>query len=372
MMHRDLFLLAPETTFLNHGSFGATPRPVLEAQSVWRNRMENQPVGFMLRTLPPAIERARRRSARFIGADPRNLVFVRNATSGFNAVIQSLELPPGARILTTTHCYTAVRHALTHTARRRGLAVDVADIPLPLSGPDVILERLEDAITPDTRLIVVDQITSASALVLPVRRIAALARAHGCLLFVDGAHAPGHIPLEVSTIGAHFWTGNMHKWPCAPKGCALLWVHPDLQDQIHPAVISNFYGEGFQAEFDWCGTDDPTPWLCATDAIHLHENIFGGAAFRAQNIALAATAVEILCEALGCTPVTEQPEMSCALGAVLLDRPCGSLYDDLSAAGFEILASPWGDQTILRVSAFSAYNEREQYVRLAAKLAEMR
>lgn len=372
MKHRDLFMLDPGTTFLNHGSFGATPRPILEAQSVWRRRMENQPVGFMLRTLPPARDRARERSAQFVGADPSDLVFVRNATSGFNAIIQSLELPPGSRILATTHRYTAVGHALTYTAKRRDLVIDIVDIPLPLSDPGVVLERLERGIKRDTRLIVINQIASASALLLPVRQIASLAREHDCLLFVDGAHAPGQAELEVSTMGAHFWTGNLHKWLCAPKGCALLWVHPDLQDQIHPPVISNSYGEGYQAEFDWCGTDDPTPWLCAPDAIHLHENIFGGAAFRARNIALAAEAVEILCEALGCVPVTQHPAMSCALGAVLLDRPCDTLYADLSAEGFEILASPWGEQTILRVSAFSIYNEREQYVRLAAKLAELR
>jgi len=364
MDHRALFSLDPETTFLNHGSYGATPLPVLEAQSIWRARLEAQPVHFMKNVLPPALSRAKARAAAFVGADAADVVFVRNATSGVNAVLQSLDLRPGDRILTTSHRYEAVGHTLTHHAARRGLHLDVVPLPVPLPGPELVLERIAAAITPETRLLVVDQITSATALVLPVRRIAALAAAHGCLLLVDGAHAPGHLELDVPRLGADFWVGNLHKWPCAPKGCALLWVHPDQQETMHPAVISNFYGQGFHAEFDWCGTDDPTPWLCAIDAIDLHERVFGGAGFRARNRALAAEARDLLCTLPGARPVAEDPEMTCALGAVVLERPAGDLYARLSAQRFEVPVIPWGEQTIIRVSAFSAYNHRDQYAAL--------
>lgn len=365
MQHRALFTLDPEVTFLNHGSYGATPRPVLEAQSIWRSRMEAQPVRFMKDIFPPALDRARARAAAFIGAEPRDVVFTRNATSGVNAVLQSLELRPGDHLLTTSHRYEAVGHTLAYAAKRRGLVVDTVPLPVPLPGPEIVLERLAAAITDRTKLLVVDQITSATALVLPVRRIAALAAAHGIPLLIDGAHAPGHLELSVSTIGADFWVGNLHKWPCAPKGCALLWAHPRHHGTLHPAVVSNFYGQGYHAEFDWCGTEDPSPWLCATDAIRLHETVFGGAAFRAANRALASEARDILCALPGARPVAEDDEMTCALAAVLLDRPAGDLYDQLSARGFEVPVIAWGEQTIIRVSAFSAYNHTEQYTRLA-------
>jgi isopenicillin-N epimerase len=371
MHHRALFTLDAETIFLNHGSYGAAPRPVQEAQSVWRARMEAQPVRFMQRTFPPALERSRAAAAAFIGADPRDLVFVRNATSGVNAVISSLDLRPGDRILTTSHRYEAVGNTLAHSASRRGLHLDVVDLPVPLSGPDIVLERLAAAITERTRLIVVDQITSATALVLPVRRIAALAAARGCLLLVDGAHAPGHLELSVASIGADFWVGNLHKWPCAPKGAALLWVNREHHGDIHPAVISNFYGQGFHAEFDWCGTDDPSPWLCAVDAISLHEKVFGGADFRADNRALARAARDLLCEATGARPVAEDDEMTCALGAAILDRPAGDLYAQLVARGFEVPVIEWGEQTIVRMSAFSAYNHIDQYAQLAKAVRDL-
>ena len=275
-------------------------------------------------------------------------------------------------MLTTSHRYEAVGHTLAHITARQGAALDVVELPTPLPSPEVALERIAAALTPQTRLLVVDHITSATALVLPIRRIAALAQAHGCLLLVDGAHAPGHLEVRLDHLGADFWTGNLHKWPCAPKGCAVLWVHPRHQAALHPATISNFYGRGFQAEFDWCGTDDPSPWLAAPDAIRLHEDTLGGADFRAANLALAAEAGALLAERLGATPTAGHPDLRCAMSALLLPAPAPAiphLYGRLQAADIEAVLMPWEGHALLRVSAFSAYNHLAQYERLAEVLA---
>lgn len=371
MKHRDLFTLNPSCTFLNHGSYGACPRPIQDAQRQWRQQMEAQPVHFMQRILPEALDQARGIAAQFIGAEPASVAFVRNATSGVNAVLSSLRFAAGDRILTTSHRYEAVGNALTYTAKKTGAIIDTVDIPVPLSDPAIVVERLAAAITEKTRLLVIDQISSATALVMPIDAIARLAERHGCLLLVDGAHAPGHLELNVESMGVDFWVGNLHKWPCAPKGCALIWVNSKHRDGLHPAIISNFYGQGFHAEFDWCGTEDPSPWLCAPDAIALHEGTFGGATFRAQNRALAAQATDILCEITGGVPVAGHASLRCALGAVLLDSPAGDLYAQLSARNIEVPIIEWGGQTIIRVSAFSAYNHIEQYRTLAHNAVEI-
>ena len=367
------FLLDPSWTFLNHGSFGATPRPVLRAQQDWRMRMEQQPVRFLVRELEPALHEARQRWGAFVGADAAELVFVRNATAGFNAVLSSQSMGHGDRILTTSHRYEAVGNTLEHYCRRTGAVLDVVEIPFPLSDPGEVTTRLIDALTPQTRLLVVDQICSMTALVLPVAEIAAAARAAGCLTFVDGAHVPGHLELDVAAIGADFWVGNLHKWPCSPKGAALLWVHPAHHSHIHPSVISLRYGEGLHREFDWCGTDDPTPWLASTAALDMHEAL-GGAAFRKANIDLAAQAADLLCGRLGFIPGAAHPALRCAMSAMLMPAPAEAyerIYQGLLKRNIECFVKPWHERTLVRVSAFSAYNDIEQYSVLADALAEL-
>lgn len=367
------FLLDPSFTFLNHGSFGACPRPVLEAQSQWRRRLEEQPVRFLIRELEAHLSVARSAVADFIGASPADLVFVRNATSGVNAVLSSLTFRPGDRILTTDHRYEAVGNTLEHAARRAGAILDVVEIPFPLDDAGLITQRLIEAITDDTRLLVVDHISSMTALVMPVAEIAAAARARGCIVLVDGAHAPGHIPLSLSDLGADFWVGNLHKWPCAPKGSAVLWAAPRHHAMLHPPVISLRYGEGLHREFDWCGTDDPTPWLASPAALRHHEGL-GGAAFAAANIALAQEAADLLCQRLGLEHGAGDPALRCAMAAMLL--PAGSddadrIYRGLLERNIECFVLPWKQHALLRISAFSAYNSIEQYGILAEALADL-
>lgn len=367
------FLLDPSIAFLNHGSFGACPQPVLDAQSEWRRKLETQPVRFLIRELEANLAVARADVAEFVGASPADLVFVRNATAGVNAVLSSLTFRPGDRILTTDHRYEAVGNTLEHAARRAGAILDVVEIPFPLDDAGRVTQRLLDAITDNTRLLVLDHITSMTALVMPVAEIAAAARARGCIVLIDGAHAPGHIPLSLSELGADFWVGNLHKWPCAPKGSAVLWAAPEHHEMLHPAVISLRYGEGLHREFDWCGTDDPTPWLASTAALEHHASL-GGVTFETANIALAQQAADLLCGRLGLEHGAGDPAMRCAMAAMLLPAPAADadrIYHGLLARNIECFVLPWKAHALVRISAFSAYNELDQYRILADALAEL-
>ncbi|MFT5683689.1 MAG: isopenicillin-N epimerase, partial [Myxococcota bacterium] len=273
----------------------------------------------------------------------------------------------------TDHRYEAVGHTLEHTAQRAGASLDVVEIPFPLDDPQVITDRLIDAITPRTRLLVVDHISSMTALVMPVAEIAAAAREKGCIVLVDGAHAPGHIPLSLTDLGADFWVGNLHKWPCAPKGSAVLWAAPEHHDILHPSVISLRYGQGLHREFDWCGTDDPTPWLASTAALDHHADL-GGPVFEAANIALSKAAADLLCDRLDLQHGAGHPALRCAMAAMLLPTTADDaerIYQGLLAADIECFVLPWKDRALLRISAFSAYNRIEQYGVLAEALARL-
>jgi len=190
---------------------------------------------------------------------------------------------------------------------------------------------------------------------------------------VDGAHAPGHIEVDLATIGADFWVGNLHKWPCAPKGSAVLWAASAHHDILHPPVISLRYGEGIHREFDWCGTEDPTPWLASTAALDYHEQL-GGAAFRQANIALAQEASAVLCQRLSLRPGAGDPRLHCAMAAMLLPAAAEDaerIFSGLLAADIECFVAPWQDRALMRISAFSAYNHIDQYKTLADALARL-
>ena len=242
---RSDWLLDPGVTFLNHGSFGAAPRAVLAEQARWRERMERQPTAFMSFELPGALRAAAEKLAAFVGAAAGDLVFVENATAGCNAVLHSLPLAPGDEILLTDHGYPAVRKAAAHVAARTGARLIEATIPFPLHARAEILAALAARLTSRTRLLIVDHVTSPTASIMPVAELAALARAAGARVLVDGAHAPGMLSLDVSAIGGDWYVGNCHKWLMAPKGSAFLWASRSAQAGLHPPVISHGYGEVF-------------------------------------------------------------------------------------------------------------------------------
>ncbi len=289
--------LDPAVTFLNHGSFGACPRVVLERQSELRAQLEREPVRFFVREMEPLLDEARTALARFLQADPAGLAFVPNATAGVNTVLRSLRFAPGDELVVTDHEYNACRNALDAVAEGADAVVRVVTIPFPIAGPEVVTERILAAFGPRTRLLLLDHVTSPTALILPVAEIAAACAARGVDLLVDGAHAPGTIELDLdrlAALGVTYYTGNLHKWVCAPKGAGFLFVRCDRRAQITP--LSTSHGRNstradrsrFHLNFDWTGTGDPTPYLCVPAALETMASFVPGAwpEIRARNHAL--------------------------------------------------------------------------------------
>jgi isopenicillin-N epimerase len=308
-------------TFLNHGSFGATPRAVLEAQRGWRDRMEAQPVQVLARDLPALLAEARTLLGGFVGADPDDLAFVTNATGAVNAVVRSLRFEPGDELLTTDHEYNATINVLRHVAERDRARVVVARIPFPTVGPDDVVDAILAATTERTRLALLSHVTSPTALVFPVEWIVAALAERGVETLVDGAHAPGMLPLDLDRLGAAWYTGNLHKWVCAPKGAAFLHARHDRQAGIRPntishganAVLGDSGGHGgstrYRAEFDWQGTLDPTPWLAVADALRFVGGLVDGGwpAIMARNHELTLQAQVRLAEVIGLDPARLAP-----------------------------------------------------------------
>lgn len=372
MRNDESWDLDPAFLTVNHGSFGATPRSVLAAQEAWRRRMEAQPSRFMTLDLPGALRAAAAALAGFLGADAEGLGFVGNATEGCNAVLRGLDLAPGDEILVLSHGYGAVRKTASFVAARAGAVVTEAALPFPRPTEAAVLAALEAALTPRTRIAVLDHITSPSALVLPIAAMVALCHARGVPVLVDGAHAPGQVPLDLGALGADWVTGNAHKWLFAPKGCAFLWTAPRHRAATHPVVISHGLDQGYAAEFDWTGTRDPSAYLAIDAALAAHARL-GGAALMARNTALAAEAGALLAARLG-TEVGALPGMAGAMALVRLPRDGGpedalALRRALFALGTDAPVIAIGGALWVRVSA-QAYNRIEDYARLAGLLEQ--
>lgn len=370
---REHFLLEPGMAFLNHGSYGAAPKEVLAAQGEWRRRLESQPVRFMGRELQPALAEARAALARFVGAEPADMVFVENATAGCNAVLRSLKFAAGDELLITDHIYPAVRNTLRHVAAISGAAIAEVALPVPLAGPEAVVEAVTTKLSARTRLVVLDLITSPTAAILPVTEIARAARKFGARILVDAAHAPGHVDLDVPSLGAEWVTGNAHKWLFAPKGAAFLWATPEAQTDLHPTVISHGYGKGFHMEFDWVGTRDPTAWLAVPSAIEFYRRM-GDRAVRSHNRDLARRAAELLISSFG-TVASAPAIMRGAMATVALPtgapadlETANALHDRLwDRHRIEVPIIPFAGRLWLRISA-QIYNEMAEYEQLAVAL----
>ncbi|HVY16483.1 MAG TPA: aminotransferase class V-fold PLP-dependent enzyme [Rhodopila sp.] len=357
--------LDPDFLTVNHGSFGATPIAVRAAQRTWQDRMERQASRFVTTELGPALRKAAGVLADFLDARPEDVAFVDNATTGCNAVLRSMTFEAGDEIVVLSHVYGAVRNAVRHTAQATGARVVEARIPFPDPSPAAMIAAVAAILGAATRLVVLDHITSASALLVPVADIVRLAHAAGAKVLIDGAHAPGQIDLSLTDIGADWYVGNCHKWLCAPKGCAFL--HARDQAALHPVVISHGYGQGFLAEFDWTGTTDFSRFLAVEEAIAHHRRL-GGPALRARNRSLAAEAAERLARRLG-TRTGGGPVVSAAMGTVRL--PVGDPTPEHALAIRQALVRAGTDAPVhaldgglwLRLSAF-AYNEPGDYDRL--------
>jgi isopenicillin-N epimerase len=302
--------LQPDVVFLNHGSFGACPTAVMAHQHALRARLEAQPVLFLDREFESLLDTARNAVARFVGAHPADLVFVPNATHAVNTVLQQLVLKPGDELLTTNHAYNACKNALNAVARRTGATVVVVHVPFPLRSPDDVVDAVLSAVTPRTRLALLDHVTSPTAVILPLETLCPALSSRGVDVLVDGAHAPGMLPLDLNALGAAYYTGNLHKWVCAPKGAAFLWVRPDRQDGLAPLVVSHGANatrtdrSRFHLDFDWTGTWDPTAVLSVPAALDTMAGLVPGGwrEVMHRNHALVLEMRQMLCTALEVDP----------------------------------------------------------------------
>jgi isopenicillin-N epimerase len=360
---------------VNHGSFGAAPRVVLAAQQDWQRRLEAQPGRFMRAVLPDALRHAADRLGAFIGADGSDVAFVDNATTGCNAVLRSLRLQPDDEIVVLSHGYGAVRNTVRYVCERAGARMVEAEVPFPQPHADTIVANIAAVLTARTRLAVVDHITSASALVLPLQRMVDKCHEAGVPVLVDGAHAPAQVTLDMRALGADWYAGNCHKWLCAPKGSAFLYAAPDWQRDLHPVTISHGLGKGFLEEFDWTGTRDPSAWLATDVAIDFH-NRLGGDAMMARNIALAAEAAALLARRLN-TDVGAAGALAGSMGVVRLPLAGDATADRsadirvrLLAAGTDAPTHVQAGAIWLRISA-AAYNDIEDYERLGDIVARV-
>ncbi|MDM4018567.1 aminotransferase class V-fold PLP-dependent enzyme [Roseiconus lacunae] len=384
---RHHWQLNPEIDFLNHGSFGATPRVITQAREVWLEKLEADPIRFLApeRELEPKLDSVRLVVAESVGCAPKDLVFVRNATDGVNAVVQSFPLQAGDDIVITDHGYNACNNAIRYAADRSGATVRVAKIPFPVTGPDDVLRGIESTMTARTRLLVVDHVTSPTGLVFPIDQLIRLARRNGTRVLVDGAHAPGMLPLDLTQIGADYYTANHHKWWCAPKASGFLYVAEAWHEEVRPTVIShgsNLRTEGrsrFHAEFDWPGTYDVTPILCVPDAIDFLGSLVddGIKGLMQRNHQMALRSRDLLESALKTGDRTPD-DMIGSLAAVRLPSTKLNSQSDLSAfkrylyekqkIEAPVYFGP-GSQPMLRVS-LQAYNTLEQVERLADLLTK--
>ncbi len=371
MLRHPAWDLDPDFLTVNHGSFGATPKPVIAAQRIWQDQLERQPSRFMSTVYPTVIRNAADTLAAFLNADGKDLVFVDNATTGCNAVLRSLMFRPDDEILMLSHAYGAVRNAARHVAEQASARIVEAFVPFPNPTSIALVDAVKAAITPRTRLAVIDHVTSGSAIVLPIQRIAAACHDAGVKILVDGAHAPGQLDLDLTVTGADWYVGNCHKWLCAPKGCAFLHALPDAQTDLHPGTISHGFGKGFLPEFDWTGTTDPSRFLAITAALDFHQGL-GGPQLRQQNKLLAAQGAALIAQHLG-TEVGTTGGQAGAMATIRLPvdgttaEHAMAIRKQLMLAGTDAPVHALNGALWVRLSAF-VYNELDDYAALARRV----
>ncbi|HUQ43344.1 MAG TPA: aminotransferase class V-fold PLP-dependent enzyme [Candidatus Limnocylindria bacterium] len=381
--------LDPAITFLNHGSYGACPRPVLELQRELTRHLEANPIRFLSREFEGRLDEARRAVAAFINADPEGLVVVPNATTGVATVVEALHLRPGDELLATDHEYNATLNALQTVAEHHRARVVRAEIPLPIRHPEQAVEAILAAVTPRTRIALVSHITSPTALVLPIETIVRELDRLGVDTLVDAAHAPGMLPVDVTALGAAYWTGNGHKWLCGPKGVGVLHVREDRREGMHPLVTSHGRNDPrtdrppLWKEFDWQGTGDPTAILALPGAVRVIEGLQPGGwpAHMQANHELALAARNGLLDALGQEPLTPDSMVgSMAVVTIPAGTDPDALNLDLAENELiEVPVTPWPVRAarddpnsppkliLVRISA-QRYNELDDYDRLAEAL----
>ncbi|MEV4492729.1 aminotransferase class V-fold PLP-dependent enzyme [Micromonospora coxensis] len=373
---RLLFSLDPAVSYLNHGAFGAVPVNVQRTQQRLRDEMEANPLRFFTQGLVDRVTHTRRHLASFLGADPDGTALVGNATTGAAVVLQSIGLRPGDEVLTTDHGYGAVDFSIARECRRTGAVTRALRVPLAATDEEIV-QIVRDGLRPGrTRLLVVDQLTSPTARLFPVAAIVGVAHERGVPVLVDGAHAPGMLPVDVTAVGADFWVGNLHKWGFAPRGTAVLVVAPPWRERIEPLVVSWEQGAGFPGNVEWQGTLDYTSWLSAPAGLFTLRSL-GLDRVRAHNAELAAYGQRVVGEALGVAPADLPDPGGPAVAMRLVPLPPG-IATTIDAAralrariaerlAAEVSVAGWNGRGWLRLCG-QVYNSPDEYERLAVRL----
>jgi isopenicillin-N epimerase len=372
------FMLDPQVVYLNHGSFGACPRAVLDAQSAHRERVELDAMRFYIYDVWKDIDRSRRALGELIQADAEDLVFVSNATSGVANVIANVDLRPGDEVITTRFEYPACMNNLRRACDRAGAELVVVDLPWDPIDAELVVEAIMDKVTHQTRLAMFSLITSATAVRMPIERLIQELHARGVETLLDAAHGPGCVPMDIRSWGPTYCTGNAHKWLCSAKGCAFLYVEKDKQDGFRPVILSNDAYDidlaiarsdrsAFNHEFDYMGTDDRTPMMTVADAIGYLGTLFDGGigSLMERNRSMCLGARDLLCGALGTEPIVPDSMLG---PLAVVDIPAPGMDPTalrerlMSAFRIEamVVANPGGDTPMIRLSP-QVYNSMEQY-----------
>jgi len=372
---RRLWLLDPEVAHCNHGSFGAVPASVLDAQNEFRRRMATNPMRWFHRELPGLVAEARGEVAQFIGAEPNEVALVKNVSAGVSAVAQSLALKPGDEVVSTDHAYGAVSWAMDRLCARTGATMVVAEVPLESSDEEVAAIFAQHC-SDRTGLVLVDQVTSPTARRFPLEAIVRIAHDFNAPVLVDGAHAPGMLALDMPGIGADFWTGNLHKWACTPAGTGALWVAPQWRQQMLPLIVSWGEQDGFPVSFERVGTDDLSAWLAAPKSLELLGGL-GWDRVRKHNEALVCWAQAKVGEILGASE--SELRHDSGLSMALVPLPAGwadtreqaqAVQDQMVTRGVEMQIGCWNGRGRIRLSA-QAYNCPSDYERMALGVREL-
>lgn len=377
---KEYFLLDPDVVFLNHGSFGATPKPVLEAYQNWQLRLERQPVLFLGRELDDLLKESRRVLGEYLNADADDLVYIPNATHGVNIIARSLDLEPGDEILTTDHEYGACDYAWDFICKKTGAKYIHRSIPLPVHSEDEIVEQIWSGVTSRTKAIYLSHITSPTALRLPVEKICQRARDAGILSIVDAAHSPGQIPVDLQALGADIAFGNCHKWMLNAKGSAFLYVRRELQNLIQPLIVSWGYnatpetttGSRFIDLFQWTGTKDPAAALTVPTAIQFMREHDWDEVRRECHV-LLRQAIERICDLTDLLPLYPlDSDFYSQMGIAPL--PLSDivalkkrLYDEYK---IEVPLTQWQDRQFVRIS-IQGYNTQQDVDALVNALQEL-
>lgn len=371
------FLLDPSVTFLNHGSFGATPVPVFEAYLRWQRRLEHQPVLFLGREYNDLLLASRIELGKYLNANAQDLVYIPNATHGVNIIARSLQLAAGDEVLTSDHEYGACDYTWEFVTQKTGAHYIHQPISLPVTSAEEIVEQFWKGVTPRTRVIYLSHITSPTALRMPVEEICRRAKEAGILTVIDAAHAPGQIPIDLQTLGTDFVFGNCHKWMLSPKGAAFLYVRRELQDIIDPLIVSWGFrptpeittGSRFVDAFQWTGTNDPAAALAVPEAIRFMEE-HQWDEVRLECHTLLKQGIQQICELTGLPPTYPlESDLYIQMGIAPLP-PCDiiklkrKVYDEFKV---EVPLIQWQDRQFVRISV-QGYNEPDDMANLVEAL----